>query len=123
MQHDDNPPPAAAAAPPAAEQPAPPRPPAAAAAAAPAAPAHHQQQQPPRSVNEFYAQWERQVAGMKARAAGIDWSRVDLSRLQPSDIGVQFGPMMSEEQFREYRKRTGGKVSVLKAPAPQAKKP
>lgn len=68
------------------------------------------------SLDEHYKQWERKVAGMKLEASAVDWSKVDLSKLQPSDIGVHFGPMMTEEQFREYRKRAGGSVHVVKAP-------
>jgi hypothetical protein len=70
-------------------------------------------------------------AAKPARAAGIDpakidltnlaqvdWSRVDWSRLAASDIGYSLGPAMTEEQFAEYRRRAGGRVQVLKSPAP-----
>ncbi len=68
------------------------------------------------SLNEYYKSWERKVAGMKKEAASVDWTKFDFSKLQPSDIGVQFGPAMTEEQFKEYRKRTGGGTHVVKAP-------
>lgn len=68
------------------------------------------------SLNEYYKSWERKVAGMKKEAASVDWTKFDFSKLQPSDIGVQFGPAMTEEQFKEYRKRTGGGSHVVKAP-------
>lgn len=40
----------------------------------------------------------------RARSAAVDWSKVDWSRLKPSDVSVRMGPMMTEEQFAEYRK-------------------
>ena len=70
----------------------------------------------PEQRPDEFKQWRAQVAEMKARAASVDWSKVDFSKLAPRDIGVQFGPMLTEEQFREYRKRAGGGVQVVRAP-------
>lgn len=70
------------------------------------------------ALDEYYQTWEQKVAGMKQASAVVDWSRADWSKLKPSDIGVQIGPVMTEEQFREYRRRTGSTPHVLKAPAP-----
>ncbi len=51
------------------------------------------------------ADWVRHVATMNEQARGVDWSKVDWSKLQAKDVGVRFGPIMTEEQFREYRRR------------------
>lgn len=61
------------------------------------------------------AAWAATVQAMRAKAAGIDWSKVDWSKLSAKDIGVQFGPVMTEEQFREYRKRQADRpVTVIR---------
>lgn len=59
------------------------------------------------------AEWQRMVAAMQARAQAVDWSKVDWSKLSPSDIGVRFGAPMTEAEFAEYRKRRGS-VHVIK---------
>ena len=66
------------------------------------------------ALDAYYKQWEQKVAGMKQASAGIDWSGVDFSKLKPSDIGVHVGPVMTEEQFKEYRRRTGSAPHVIK---------
>lgn len=53
------------------------------------------------------SEWMRAAQAMKARSAAVDWGKADWSKLQPSDIGVHFGPMMSEEEFKEYQRRKG----------------
>lgn len=68
------------------------------------------------ALDEYYRQWEQKVAGMKQASAAVDWSGADWSKLRPSDIGVQVGPVMTEEQFKEYRRRTGSTPHVLRAP-------
>lgn len=65
---------------------------------------------------EHHKDWARAVAGMKTQSAAIDWSRVDFSQLQASDVGVKFGPLLTEEQFKQYRKGAAGDVHVVKAP-------
>lgn len=61
------------------------------------------------------AAWKEVTDAMHAQAAGVDWSKVDWSKLAPSDIGVQMGPMMTEEQFREYQRRKGvDRVHVIR---------
>lgn len=63
------------------------------------------------------AQWKAMTDAMRAKSAGVDWSKVDWSKLAPSDIGVQMGPMMTEEQFREYQRRKGAdRVHVIRQP-------
>ena len=75
--------------------------------------------QPDKSASELqqsYKEWEHKVDGMKDATRQIDWSTFDFSKLKPKDIGVHIGPMMTEEQFREYRQRSGSNVHVLKGP-------
>lgn len=78
---------------------------------------------PPTTAAEMYGDWERKVTSMNRATNALDWSKVDWSKLNPRDIGVQMGPPMTEEQFREYRERRaaagGGSVHVVGA----AKKP
>ncbi len=57
------------------------------------------------SQDAAHAAWLRQTAAMQQRAAGVDWSGVDWSKLNPRDIGVTFGPPMTEEQFKAYKAR------------------
>ena len=61
--------------------------------------------------------WSHMVGEMKRASTQVDWSKIDLARLTPKDIGVHMGPMMTEEQFKAYRARAGpGGVHVVKAP-------
>ena len=61
------------------------------------------------------ADWQAVVAAMQSKAQAIDWSKVDWSKLSPSEIGVRFGAPMTEAEFREYRKNKA--VHVVKANA------
>lgn len=65
--------------------------------------------QPPGST----AEWERMVSSMRAKAQGVDWTRVDWSKLTAKDVGVQMGPLMTREQFEEYRRRAGRPVQTV----------
>lgn len=67
--------------------------------------------------------WAAQVQGAQTRAAGVDWSKVDWSKLTAQDVGVRLGPVMTEEQFKAYRAQSGRNVQVVRAPAPDGKKP
>lgn len=58
--------------------------------------------------------WKSMTDAMKARTASVDWSKVDWSKLTAADIGVHMGPMMTEEQFREYQRRKGSAVHVIR---------
>lgn len=88
----------------------------AAAPAPPGAPAKAPAKAPaPRSaLDAEYQAWERKVAGMRSECEATDWSGVDWSKLRAQDVGVQLGPPMTEEQFRAYRARAGGRVSVVR---------
>lgn len=63
------------------------------------------------------ADWQKGVQAMKDRSGAVDWSKVDWSGLTAKDVGYKLGPVMTEEQFAEYRKQTGGRVHVVKASA------
>lgn len=65
--------------------------------------------------------WSKKMDTMKQQSQSVDWSKFDFSKLQASDIGVSMGPMMSEEEFKEYRKRAP--VHVIQANQGTAKKP
>jgi hypothetical protein len=70
--------------------------------------------------NQQASAWAHMVGEMKRASTEVDWSKIDLTKLAPKDIGVHVGPMMTEEQFKAYRARTGpAGVHVVKAPAPQ----
>ena len=61
---------------------------------------------PPRSsLDSYYQRWETKVKGMQAASAAVDWSKYDFSKLNPKDISVQFGPMLTEEEFKRLRQR------------------
>ena len=57
--------------------------------------------------------WARQ----SMKRDGVNWGNVDWTKLNPKDIGVRFGPALTEEQFREYRSRTGQPVHIVKRPS------
>ncbi len=76
--------------------------PAPAAAAQPAA----AQAPPPRSaLDAYYTDWEQKVKAMNAASAAVDWSKYDFSKLSPKDLSVQFGPMLTEEEFKKVRRQ------------------
>lgn len=61
------------------------------------------------------AVWKAVTDAMKAQSAGVDWSKVDWSKMTASDIGVQMGPVMTEEQFRAYQQRKGAdRVHIIR---------
>lgn len=61
-------------------------------------------------AKEMMLAWDKQVQSMKEKSESVDWSGADWSKLKPKDVGVTFGPPMTEEQFREYRKNKDVKV-------------
>ena len=76
---------------------------------------------PTRTLEDARKDWTRKMDTMKQQSQSVDWSKFDFSKLQASDIGVSMGPMMSEEEFKEYRKRAP--VHVIQANQTTAKKP
>ena len=63
-------------------------------------------------ARDMLIQWDRQLRDMKDATDKVDWSGTDWSKLNPKDVGVRFGPAMTEEQFAEYRKNKN--VNVLR---------
>lgn len=51
--------------------------------------------------------WQKQMAAQTKRATDtdVDWAN---TKIDPKDLGVQMGPMLTEEQFKEYMKTQGG---------------
>lgn len=97
-----------------------PKPVTAAAAAAPPQPTAPPPPPPPppgqgsgAGLSEYYASWEKRVRDMNESSAGVDWSGMDMSKLKAKDIGVRFGPMLTEEQFRELRAQKGDKMGPV----------
>ena len=74
-----------------------------------------------RVLREHYRAWDQKVQDMREASSKVDWSKTDWSKLNPKDVGVSFGPMMTEEQFAEYRKTRN--VQVLKKPNTSAPAP
>lgn len=63
-------------------------------------------------ARDMLIQWDKQLRDMKDASEKVDWSGTDWSKLNPKDVGVRFGPAMTEEQFAEYRKNRN--VSVIR---------
>ena len=63
-------------------------------------------------------------AAAPAKEKHVSWADViddmdtmpveEAQRLSPSDIGVQFGPIMDERQFQEYQRTRKNKVRVIR---------
>ena len=52
---------------------------------------------------------------MDAATNSIDWSGMDWSKLKASDIGVRFGPALTEEQFKALQAAKGRQNVVGRA--------
>jgi hypothetical protein len=59
-----------------------------------------------------FAAWQAKQAERAKQAQTTDWSKV---KVDPSKLGVEFGPALTEEQFKAYCKTTGIKHHVIKA--------
>lgn len=80
-------------------------------AAAPGAPSDQPPNAPVKAKRclEKHEAWSQFVGGMETMPVK------EARTLAPKDMGVQFGPVMDERQFEEYRKARGpGRVHVLK---------
>ncbi len=57
--------------------------------------------------------WQAQMAqrAEDAKTQDIDWSKV---KIDPSQLGVEMGPALTEEQFKAYCESTGTKHHVIK---------
>jgi hypothetical protein len=71
---------------------------------------------PPPSVSDARKAWEKQTQDMRRESGRIDWSKIDPSKISPKDIGVSFGPVMTKEEFDEYRRRKGSVHVIPAAP-------
>jgi hypothetical protein len=63
-------------------------------------------------ARDMLNEWDKQLREMKNASEKVDWSGTDWSKLNPKDVGVRFGPAMTEEQFAEYRKNRN--VNVIR---------
>lgn len=63
-------------------------------------------------ARDMLIEWDKQLRDMKNASEKADWSGTDWSKLNPKDVGVRFGPAMTEEQFAEYRKNRN--VNVIR---------
>lgn len=66
------------------------------------------------SLDEYYKAWDAHVKSITEASAATDWSGTDFSKLKAKDVGVSLGPVMSEEQFEQYRQGRSD-VHVIKA--------
>jgi hypothetical protein len=67
-------------------------------------------------ARDMLIEWDKQLRDMKNASEKVDWSGTDWSKLDPKDVGVRFGPAMTEEQFAEYRKNRN--VNVIRGNGP-----
>lgn len=67
-------------------------------------------------ARDMLIEWDKQLRDMKNASEKVDWSETDWSKLDPKDVGVRFGPAMTEEQFAEYRKNRN--VNVIRGNGP-----
>jgi hypothetical protein len=51
-----------------------------------------------------WGQWQQTTSRMHAASGNIRWTREGLASIKPKDIGVMFGPMLTEEQFKALGK-------------------
>jgi hypothetical protein len=57
--------------------------------------------------------WQAEMAkrAQAAKDQNIDWTKV---KLDPSKLGVEMGPALTEEQFKAYCESTGVKHHVIR---------
>lgn len=62
---------------------------------------------------EAFQAWQETMAkrAKAAKSHNIDVSKL---KLDPSKMSVELGPPLTEEQFKEYCKKTGIKPQILK---------
>ena len=61
-----------------------------------------------RKLPEAHQAWSEFVEGMNTMPVA------DAQRLKPRDISFQMGPMMTEEQFKEYQRTKNRNVRVIR---------
>ena len=62
--------------------------------------------------NALFEEWDAKTQEMKKK--GLD-ANIKPGSVKPSDVSVSFGPVMTEEQFKEYQKRKNTRMTVMKA--------
>jgi hypothetical protein len=70
---------------------------------APTAPASSPAQGRRSGLDAYYKDWEKRAAAAHATSKAHDWSGVDFSKISSKDVRVEFGPMFTEEQFKQYQ--------------------
>ena len=69
----------------------------------------------PSNGEKAFIAWKAEMA-KRARVAAktqhVDWSKV---KIDPSKLGVEMGPVLTEEQFKAYCESSGVKHHVIKA--------
>lgn len=65
-----------------------------------------------KNVKAFLA-WQATMAkrAEQAKDKDVDWSK---TKIDPSQLVAEMGPVLTEEQFKEYCKKTGMNHPVLK---------
>lgn len=70
----------------------------------PSSPSSHQQE-------KAHAAWkavqQARAKALRDNADTIDWKTVQKEAKNPKNLSVEFGPVMTEDQFREYCKSAG----------------
>jgi hypothetical protein len=66
-----------------------------------------------KKLDDAMAKWNHEVATMTKNTmrSGIDWSKANVS---PKDVGFKMGPMLTEEQFKEYCQQTKTTPHIFK---------
>jgi hypothetical protein len=59
----------------------------------------------------LFEQWDAKTQDMKNNMPEPS----SVGNVKPSDVSVSFGPVMTEEMFKEYQKRKQGRLTVMKA--------
>ena len=55
-------------------------------------------------------QYKTEHGARLARESGIDWSKM---RVDPKDVGVRVGPMLTEAEFKAMQKSSGTKATIV----------
>lgn len=63
-----------------------------------------------RELRRQFEEWDRKAEEMRKNAGAIDWSKIDMSALDPKDISVEYGPMMTREQFLAWKQNRHVKI-------------
>jgi hypothetical protein len=61
-----------------------------------------------------FAAWQSEMARrmVAAKTDTVDWSKV---KIDPAQLGVEMGPVLTEEQFKAYCESSGVQQHVIKS--------